>query len=460
MKKLFTITFAAIAIISCKESVSEPTTTILAGKLANATEAKHMLLYDGNNEVVDSLSLDGGHFADTLSIPDGHYMLRLGRSRIADLYLEKGNALTIQADIKDKEALTISGKGASTNNYIQNKYRYLNDSLHSMGSQVYTLEEKAYKDKMLAVKTSLETILGAQDSLSATYLALEKRNLHFHYLQYINRYERYHSHYAKKPDFKASAQFADELKSVDYTNEADYQFSNNYKELVRNYYIKESMAVVEKDSTLDSDVAFLKALASSKSDIIKNHLAYESARYGITYTTDIESYFETFKKVATDSANIASIEDKYNRLLGLKAGNVSPSFENYENFAGGTSSLSDFKGKYVYIDVWATWCGPCLAEIPALKKLEEDYHDKNIAFLSISVDNKKDHDAWKQMVADRELSGVQLYADNSFDSDFIKDYLIVAIPKFILLDPEGNIIDANAKRPSDAKIRSTFDAML
>lgn len=74
----------------------------------------------------------------------------------------------------------------------------------------------------------------------------------------------------------------------------------------------------------------------------------------------------------------------------------SPIFENFENIKGGTTSLKDLKGKYVYIDVWATWCGPCKAEIPHLKSLEEKYQGKNIVFVSISVDSKEDHDAWQK----------------------------------------------------------------
>ena len=65
----------------------------------------------------------------------------------------------------------------------------------------------------------------------------------------------------------------------------------------------------------------------------------------------------------------------------LKRGNLAPEFLNYENDAGGTSSLKDFKGNYVYIDVWATWCRPCIAQIPYLKKLEEEYKNKNITFV-------------------------------------------------------------------------------
>jgi thiol-disulfide isomerase/thioredoxin len=140
----------------------------------------------------------------------------------------------------------------------------------------------------------------------------------------------------------------------------------------------------------------------------------------------------------------------------LAKGKLSPKFKNFENNAGGTTSLDDLKGKYVYIDVWATWCGPCKAEIPALKAVEKEYHDKNIAFVSISADKIKAHDAWKKMVKDMDLSGIQLFSDNDFNTSFMKEYQIDAIPRFILLDPKGNIIAADAPRPSDKKLIDLF----
>ncbi len=67
-------------------------------------------------------------------------------------------------------------------------------------------------------------------------------------------------------------------------------------------------------------------------------------------------------------------------------------------------SLSDLKGKYVYIDVWATWCGPCNAEIPHLKKLEEEFEGRNICFVSISCDDSRN--AWERFVQVKQLGGI------------------------------------------------------
>jgi thiol-disulfide isomerase/thioredoxin len=140
-------------------------------------------------------------------------------------------------------------------------------------------------------------------------------------------------------------------------------------------------------------------------------------------------------------------------------GIVSPSFD-YENHKGGKTKLEDLRGKYVYIDVWATWCGPCIAEIPHLKKVEEKYHGKNIEFVSISVDVEKDYEKWKKMVTDKQLGGVQLYADKNWNSDFVKAFGINAIPRFLLIGPDGKVIKADAARPSSALLIELLDGLL
>ncbi len=138
-------------------------------------------------------------------------------------------------------------------------------------------------------------------------------------------------------------------------------------------------------------------------------------------------------------------------------GSPSPKFVDYENANGSTNSLDDFKGKYVFIDVWGTYCSPCKAEIPYLKKIQERYKGKDIVFVSISVDMATNHDKWIKMVEEMELGGIQLFSDKSFHSDFIKAYGIRGIPHFILIDRNGNIISNDAPRPSNPELIKLLD---
>jgi thiol-disulfide isomerase/thioredoxin len=140
-------------------------------------------------------------------------------------------------------------------------------------------------------------------------------------------------------------------------------------------------------------------------------------------------------------------------------GKPSPGFK-YENAKGGETTLAELKGKYVYIDVWATWCGPCRQEIPYLQKVEEAFKGKNIAFVSLSIDAAKDHDKWKKMVADKNLGGIQLMADKDWKSEFPQAYGINSIPRFILIDPKGNVVDADAKRPSDPALTTQLNSLV
>ena len=176
--------------------------------------------------------------------------------------------------------------------------------------------------------------------------------------------------------------------------------------------------------------------------------------------TKLDSAFVAFQK-----QNITGLKkyldkthaDKLYSATKLAKGSASPKFIDYENHKGGNTSLDDLKGKYVYIDLWATWCNPCKQEIPSLHKVEKKYHDKNIAFVSISIDSDRDYEKWKKMVTDKELSGIQLYSKR--DKTFSDAYKINSIPRFILIDPNGNIVDANAPRPSNPQLITLFESL-
>ena len=184
-----------------------------------------------------------------------------------------------------------------------------------------------------------------------------------------------------------------------------------------------------------------------------------AARSGISYTESVQDYYEIFMAGSTDDAHKKDVTDKYNKLIKLSKGKPSPKFVNYENYSGGTTSLEDLRGKYVYIDVWATWCGPCKREIPYLKEVEKNYHGKNIAFVSLSIDVENDHDKWREMILEKELGGIQLFADNNWKSQFIMDYGIQGIPRFLLIDPDGIIVNPNAPRPSSPELIELFDEL-
>jgi thiol-disulfide isomerase/thioredoxin len=174
---------------------------------------------------------------------------------------------------------------------------------------------------------------------------------------------------------------------------------------------------------------------------------------------------EEYEKIAPSikpfmiSDNSKAFLLEYEKVLHKNVGQKGLDFT-YKDINDKAVSFSDFKGKFVYIDLWATWCGPCKAEIPHMKKIEEDYHGKNIVFVSLSLDKPKDAQKWKDYVTKEQLKGIQLMADKDFGSDVAKNYDVNAIPRFLLFDPKGNIINADALRPSNPELRVQLDKLL
>ena len=237
----------------------------------------------------------------------------------------------------------------------------------------------------------------------------------------------------------------------------------------------------------DESIVYTGKGANENNFLAKNSLFEEQTDIGSLLVSDEKVFFEGLDKKKSDDLKRLedkkldpvfvdfqkkSIDDNYNEVVKYYKKNyesnlaksklnntISPSF-NYENHKGGTTKLEDLKGKYVYIDVWATWCGPCRAEIPSLKKLEEKYHDKNIVFVSISIDVDKDHEKWKNFVSEKQLGGIQLFADKNWNSEFMISYGINSIPRFILIDPNGKIVKSDASRPSNPELQKQWDALL
>ncbi|MBO9583185.1 MAG: TlpA family protein disulfide reductase [Flavobacterium sp.] len=210
-----------------------------------------------------------------------------------------------------------------------------------------------------------------------------------------------------------------------------------------------------KDETFQKD-AFAKE-SNEFNTLLDNKLKadtenLEKGNYASEFKAALKRSFESFHQYASEEYERVS---KANKMVGK----ASPGFD-YENFKGGKTKLTDLKGKYIYIDLWATWCAPCRAEIPYLQKLEEKYHAKNIEFVSISIDKAKDNPKWKKFVTDKQLGGTQLFADKDWESEFVVNYGVTGIPRFILIDPNGNVVSSDASRPSDPKLEEQLNALL
>ncbi|WP_405605796.1 TlpA family protein disulfide reductase [Polaribacter sp. Asnod1-A03] len=425
---------------------------LLSGKIDNLKN-KEITLVKTNRTYKKILSVNSdGTFKDSMKIKSGFYRLITDENKI-NLYLENGYDIEVIANANNfKSSFKISGEGAGATIYLGVKGK-ISGKLRAGVTSFYELEEDEFMNTTKKIKTTLSYVLDTMQGISENYKALENRNLNHSYLYQLSRYKNFN----KNTD-EVSQELDQELKKIDLSNEEDYSFSSSYYTLITKYYKDQIKELVKKDS-LDLGLASMKTYAEISNQKIKNELIYIAARMGISHTKRLDAFYETYMSASTNKKNNAKITEMYQSIKRVSEYKFSPKFNGYENYAGGTNSLDDFKGKYVYIDIWASWCGPCLGQIPDLKRIEKEYHEKNIEFISISIDQKKDYDKWRTMIKEKQLGGVQLLADNSINSQFMRDYAIVGIPRFILLDPEGKVIDANAPRPTDEKLIQLFNKL-
>jgi len=174
----------------------------------------------------------------------------------------------------------------------------------------------------------------------------------------------------------------------------------------------------------------------------------------------IRAYLDgVISEMVTDEATLKRFEDYKVRQAAYADGKPAPEFTLID-INGKEVSLSDFKGKLVMMDCWATWCAPCIKGLPKFNKLKEKYAGKNIVFLAISVDENVK--VWKKKVNANKsgvFTGIQL--NTSINQNTFKDDLMVqAIPRYILIGKDGRLIRRESPRPGTLELSQLIDENL
>ena len=152
------------------------------------------------------------------------------------------------------------------------------------------------------------------------------------------------------------------------------------------------------------------------------------------------------------------VDGLYRSAVVLVKGAEAPEIE-FTDADGRIYTLADFKGKALYVDMWASWCGPCCAEIPHLAKLYKDLGPgSGIECISISID--EDRNDWLGKLDEEKPEWKQFIVTEKGQKQVANSYNIRSIPRFLLFDAQGRIVTVDAPRPSTPDVRKLLDELL
>lgn len=453
MKNLLYFFCIGLIFITCEEIKPKVPQFIISGQIENLNDST-IILSQGETEFVISVAADGS-FLDTIyDFEDGYFTLNAA-SEYSDMYLKDGFDVFVNLNIVDfDESINYEGIGAAENNFLAKQTLFTQD-VNFWDFCKFQEDTFVFKiDSFVASSIfMLENYAAVIPEFDPEFLNQEKANNKYLAAYVKEQYENVNNYFNKTEDFEVSPSF------YNYRNDIALEDIKSLKVIYYPLYVEAYIAnkTEETDTTEYAFKAIRTIDKELKDNELKKEFLYRSAKSNMPQVKQLEEYWALISFMVTDKPEYKELKKMYRSLTKIQKGSPSP-MTSFKNTAGKEFSLNDFKGKYVYIDCWAQWCGPCKKETPFLTKLETKYADKDIVFLKLSLD--KDKQAWKNYVEEKNLLQNSFIIENAFDSEFAKAFFINSIPRFILLDKSLNILDANALRPSNDELSDLLDNLL
>lgn len=374
-----------------------------------------------------------GNFSIKFPVSSANYY-RLGRNI---LYLSPGDSMEIFINYADPQDAVFKGTGANANTFLKGTpFPKMGSYLVGAYDVLGTIENKADTIERLANirKNALMTAADVSDEFKRLETARIKADI-INSLEYVtwpaktdsNKIINDKRHIQSKIN-KLSAGFIDAslMKLVVYRD-------------VANNLIKQSNTIKAADVQSIKDWYTVSDMVDSMRQVSdKQQLSLFKNKMAAIKTA-------SYRNVA---------EEVLSKLLHFGKGDDAANFDAVD-INGANVKLSSLKGKTIYVDIWATWCGPCMDEMPSLKKLKEKYKDNpNIAIVSLSIDN--DNVGWEKAVKQHGFDGYQWRINRTR----LQAYDVVSIPRMLLIDKHFKIINMSAPLPSNKTLPDEIDKLL
>lgn len=452
------------------------TTTSLKGKMKNVGQRKikftvylDQVLYQEDTREL-RINTDGTFELDWELTEPVLGELIYDKKRVP-LFLNPGDQLELKVDVNEFDnTLIFNGIGGQKNNYLHRKKRRFGAQEEEMKTKLQYANEvefTAFMDKAIRERKAFFTNFSQQFKLGKSFEKIEQADLDYWYAFSMLNYTYEHplwqgksapmrlpdTYYAFLKELPISVE--DALPSLNYSyflsQYVEYQYTQTTNKKER-----------EANNTIARD--------NKKAVLAKQHLKAEAYYYFMAKQLAASCRRGELKQAGPAIQQFITncpydtynniLRFSYNEALGLMEGTAAPDFT-LSDVNGKEVSLSDLRGKVVYIDFWATWCAPCLRYMPASQELSKKYEDKDVVFLYISLDDRKED--WIKYVKNRNLHGTHVAssAGYGYHAKIAELYKVQTLPAYFLVDKAGKIALSEAPTPGAAvQLEKAIDTLL
>ena len=447
MRNILLSLLCSLFIVGCAQAPQE---MVLTFKVSNPT-AKEVVVVCHNDVRMFPIDETGTAVAALKGMDAVYAKVWYGREN-RKVFMEKGDNAVISFDGEDfGGTFAFDGEKKAAVEYL-NKV-----AMTSLEDDAYALPFDTYIEKLNAKRDNALKVMKASDVKSCGgFMKMEEGRIRYAYAAPLLMYPVGHMLMSQNPEYTPDEAYYSAVESY-FVENSRYADLDEYRN-----FITEAAHVLDKVNRDEKNVrlktaAQMQYITDKFTDTkVVSALLHTLAEtyvemFGVEGTEEIQTLHSTYVK---DPAMIAAFAEKVDKHDLSKPGRKSPDFEAVD-INGKVWTLADFKGKYLYIDMWATWCGPCKRELPYLKALAEKFADAELTILGISIDESKDK--WEEMVREGGMPGIQVHVGPR--SKFQKAYKINSIPRFILIGKDSKIINNDMLRPSSEDIASYLEGL-